>query len=90
MKARLATLVEREGADGRYISGTLGEAVVILEQDGKTRSGLPRWRLMLATPCKPHRDKQRQTANRRGAATRIEQRKAEGIEQLGGDGWTVS
>src|SRR5690242_11693981 len=55
MKARLATLVERETAQhgGFHMTGTLGEAVLIMERDGKTKDGRQRWRLMLATPNRP-------------------------------------
>ena len=78
MKARLATLVEREKPGGGiYMSGTLGDAVVVLEPDGLTRAGEQRWMLCLATP-KRSPDKQDREHNRRGASWRIERRKAEG------------
>lgn len=79
MKARLGTLVERDGK----MTGTLGEAVVIMEPDGLTRAGQQRWRLMLATPKREPNEDGRER-NRRGASWRIERRKAEGVERLGG------
>ena len=84
MKARLATLIERGGERGRYMSGKLGDAIVVLETDGKTRDGLPRWRLMLATPEQPRNEHREAARNRIGASWRIQRRKAEGIEDLGG------
>jgi hypothetical protein len=81
MKARLGTLIERDGK----MTGTLGEAVVVMERDGTTRDGMARWRLMLAVPNRPAPVRKQQAANRRGAASRIERRKAEGIVTLGGD-----
>jgi hypothetical protein len=86
MKARLGTLIERDSGSGRtYLAGTLGEAVIIIERDGITRSGEQRWRLMLAPPDKSAADPENAKArNRRGAHWRIERRRAEQIEQLGG------
>lgn len=85
MKARLASLVEYEKpGGGRYMSGILGDAVVILQPDGETRDGKPRWCLLLAVP-KRSPDKQERERNRRGASWRIQRRKAEGIEILGGE-----
>jgi hypothetical protein len=81
MKARLGTLVSY----GAYMSGTLGEAVIVLERDGKTRDGKDRWRLMLAHPNKPKDEAQHKAHNRRGASWRMERRKAEGVEILGGE-----
>lgn len=85
MKSRLGTLIERSGERGTYMSGMLGEAVIVLEQDGETRDGAKRWRLMLATPDGPKPEREREAKNRRGASWRIERRKAEGIETLGGN-----
>ena len=85
MKARMATLIEHPTAQhgGFHMTGRLGEAVLILERDGKTRDGRQRWRLMLATPDRegPITDAER---NRRGAHWRMERRKAEGVESMGG------
>jgi hypothetical protein len=83
MKARLATLVEREGERHSYMTGKLGEAILVMERDGLTRDGAQRWRLMLATPERPAKATP-EDQNRRGAAWRIERRKAEGVESLGG------
>lgn len=83
MKARLATLVERQGDRHTYLSGKLGEIIIVVERDGLTRDGAQRWRVMLATP-EQHGAVTVQERNRRGAHWRMERRKAEGVESLGG------
>ena len=81
MKSRLATLIEREDGGKRYMSGKLGDAIIVLELDGLTRDNQQRWRLMLATPKRPNSEA---AHNRTAASWRIERRKAEGIEKTGG------
>ena len=85
MNARLATLIERGDERARYMSGKLGDAIVVLEPDGITRDGRQRWRLMLATPEQPKAGNEKASSNRRGASWRIERRKAERVEILGGN-----
>jgi hypothetical protein len=64
--------------------GNLGEAVLMLEPDGETKSGAARWRLMLAPPELPKSENKPAARNRRGAKWRIDRRRAEGVEELGG------
>lgn len=85
MKALLATLVERKREGGCvHMTGKLGDCAVILERAGRTKTGKPVWRLMLATDDQPRREGGRAAHNRAGASWRIRQRQAEGVEELGG------
>lgn len=86
MKQRLGTLIRRARDDGsEYMIGNLGEAVILLEPDGETKTGAARWRLMLAPPEPARTENKGAARNQRGAKWRIERRKAEGVEHLGGD-----
>ena len=84
MKPRLATFTERGLVSGqRFMTGRIGEINVRLEPDGESPSGRPQWRLVVASrPTEPQTPDARRNA--RGAQWRIQRRKDEGVESLGG------
>jgi hypothetical protein len=80
MMSRLSTLVERDGGHGTYLGGKLGDSPIVVKRDGRTRDGRQRWVILLCIPDQADE----QERNRRGAHWRIERRKNEEVESLGG------